>query len=450
MNKEHYIDQLFDLVRQDQPKQTFQETAESFSKALKNPGNTKTITRKLITKKWWIMLSFLSSVALLTLTWLFLTGDAKKMATHPEKKLTTATTVNSTRETPREKAMGKTVTNSVQDSKTISLVHLPARNITRLPNDSPPFSIIPQPLPLADIHNQPPPDSGVVMDAPYIFPKLTEAEISTTLKKKKAMLKALQKYDKKAYSYVPAGSFQYQGQTVSVQGFCIGVGEVTNLEYRTFLFDLLIQGRKKEFLTAKPNQSAWLQIPVPSSYYQEHYFSDEAFNDYPVVNISRDGAELYCKWLTEELWKHVGPKHRAAYNPVRIPLRVEWVKAASCNGTISPYSWNGNSVQNAEGLFQANCIRSLNSNDTLPAHVHGKITAPVLSFWPNELGLYNTCGNVAEMVYDAFKRTNPGTAGGSWASDEKGIQIDAPDPYPGITEGMPTLGFRVVITILHH
>ncbi len=30
------------------------------------------------------------------------------------------------------------------------------------------------------------------------------------------------------------------------------------LEYRTFLFDLLIQGRKEDFLLAKPDQKLWI------------------------------------------------------------------------------------------------------------------------------------------------------------------------------------------------
>ena len=33
---------------------------------------------------------------------------------------------------------------------------------------------------------------------------------------------------------------------------------------------------------------------------KEHYFSHPAYDNYPVVAISREGAELYCKWLTKE------------------------------------------------------------------------------------------------------------------------------------------------------
>ena len=60
------------------------------------------------------------------------------------------------------------------------------------------------------------------------------------------------------------------------------------------------------------------------------------------------------------------------------------------------------------------------------------LTAPVKSYYPNELGLYNMCGNVAEMVYNSSgTRTNPGTAGGSWLNTKEEIKIYGSDSYDG-------------------
>ena len=108
------------------------------------------------------------------------------------------------------------------------------------------------------------------------------------------MLKALAKHDKNAYVFIPSGSFDYKGETVSVQAFYMGVGEVTNFEYRTFLFDLLIQGRKDEFLKAKPDQSKWNTYPMYHlKYFQDNYFSDKKYNDYCVVQVAfRRSAEI--------------------------------------------------------------------------------------------------------------------------------------------------------------
>ena len=74
------------------------------------------------------------------------------------------------------------------------------------------------------------------------------------------MLKALEKLDRKVYSFLVSGSFDFNGKMTSVQAFIIQKTEVSNLEYRTFLFDLLIQGRKDEFLKAKPDQAMWTKL----------------------------------------------------------------------------------------------------------------------------------------------------------------------------------------------
>lgn len=294
-----------------------------------------------------------------------------------------------------------------------------------------------------------------VDDTPYQFPKLTEEEIAITKKKKKAILKALAKHDKNSYVFIPSGSFDYNGKTISVQAYYIGTCEVTNFEYRTFLFDLLIQGRKEEFLKAKPDQSAWnKEFKDGGKAWEEQYFSHPAFNDFPVVNISREGAELYCKWLSQEVRSYVGNEKEIKYNDVRLPIRVEWVKAASNEGKQLPYPWDGQYRRNSRGSYQANFTHDIVKDqiDTTGwGEIHydnADILAPSKSFWPNALGLYNMAGNAAEMVYEGMDRSEPGTAGGSWRSYGDDIKIYAPDPYKGVTEAKPTIGFRVVSTYL--
>ena len=293
-------------------------------------------------------------------------------------------------------------------------------------------------------------------DIPYQFPKLTEEEIAITKKKKKAMLKALAKHDKNAYVFIPSGSFDYNGKQVSCQAFYMGVGEVTNFEYRTFLFDLLIQGRKDEFLKAKPDQTQWSKLEkLKLTAFEEHYFSHKAYDDYPVVNISREGAELYCKWISQEVRKYVGDEKEGKYNDVRLPVRAEWAKAASNEGKMLPYPWGGPYARNSKGLVLANYSRSRQEyldetgNIAYKENAAGSdITAPSKSFWPSELGLYNLSGNVAEMVYEGMDKSEPGTAGGSWRNNKDEIKIYASDPYKGVTEGSPMIGFRVVSTYL--
>jgi formylglycine-generating enzyme required for sulfatase activity len=75
------------------------------------------------------------------------------------------------------------------------------------------------------------------------------------------------------------------------------------------------------------------------------------------------------------------------------------------------------------------------------------LTAPVSSYYPNDFGIYNMCGNVAEMVYNDVETKAAGTAGGGWRNSEEEIKILGPDPYAGVTTANPAIGFRVVMTV---
>lgn len=279
----------------------------------------------------------------------------------------------------------------------------------------------------------------------YIFPKLTEEEIAANHKQKKQMLKALEKFDRKVYTFLVSGSFDFNGKVTSVQAFVIQKTEVSNLEYRTFLFDLLIEGRKEEFLKAKPDQTMWTKLLGEyNKPMEELYFSHPAYNDYPVVNISREGAELYCKWLSKEIYDFVDDKKKEQFNDIRIPSRAEWVMAASVEGKKGPYPWDGEFVRNSKGCYLAN----YKPTDSTYYDDGGFHTVKVNSYLPNDFGLFNMSGNVAEMVYDDYPLKNPGTAGGGWMSSAEEIKILGPDLHKGLTEAHPNVGFRVVMTYM--
>lgn len=448
MDKQRNLDQLFRLAKQDLAVQSFEQTKERFTTSA--PSVNKTQTKQVFTKKWMIMLATVSTISLS----LFLLLNNEKNSQSdlkPNKTDTKQTTSEHTNAKPTQIQSETTKQGSNPSTKAgtpflASIQEL----VTELPITSE-NKITEDRLGNQGNWNSKPPKG--MDELPYQFPKLTEEEIAITKKKKKSMLKALAKHDKDSYAFIPSGSFDYNGKTVSVQAYYMGIGEVTNFEYRTFLFDLLIQGRNDEFLKAKPDQNAWLDFSFGGyPAFKEHYFSNKAFNDYPVVGISREGAELYCKWLSEEVRKYVGPEKEAQYNDVRLPLRVEWVKAASNEGKQLPYPWNGPFVRHSTGAFEANFVHAqvdtIFETNTDTTKIEHDLLAPSKSFWPNALGLYNMSGNAAEMVYGGMNKSEPGTAGGSWMSFENEIKIYAPDPNKGVIDPKPTIGFRVVSTYL--
>ena len=437
MDKQKYLDELFRHAKGQNPVVTFSETKEHFLTAIET-NSIKTKGEKvsfLLTKK---LILMIAAVSTLIVALLFSNSQ-------PENRPISKISSNVPKE--MKKNSEPKANNQVQ------LTDPPFKLVESLPSFTHIFPEVNQFFTTAsDILKVQEKLNLIKAPIPpivdeYVFPKLTEEEIKANNKRKKAMLKALEKLDRKIYTFLLSGSFDYLGEMTSVQAFLIQKTEVSNLEYRTFLFDLLLQGRKEEFLKAKPDQNQWILSEGQNSQMKEHYFSHSAYNHFPVVNISREGAEMYCKWFSQELDKVVEEKKRNFYNDIRIPMREEWVMAASIEGKNKVYPWEGEQTQNSEGLILANFKRLPNVMDSITHSDSTDITAPVKSYWANDFGLYNMSGNVAEMVYVGTTTRSAGTAGGGWMNSAEEIKILGPDPYAGVITPHPVIGFRVVMTV---
>ncbi|UTW62782.1 SUMF1/EgtB/PvdO family nonheme iron enzyme [bacterium SCSIO 12741] len=330
----------------------------------------------------------------------------------------------------------------------------------------------PEFLPEKELQAEKPKQPGEELPEIYPFPKLTPEEKEENQKNKAKMLKHFTKgrnyqkhglaesIDEKKYVTIPAGEMEWGDGTLQMESYRMQYTEVSVLEYRTFLFDLLIQDRKDEFLLAKPDQNQWVnRLGKWAEPMTNLYFSHEAYDNYPINNISREGAELYCEWLNEEIQK----RYQIETHPVRLPTQEEWIYAASAGGAQFPYPWGGPYCRNAKGCYLANfkpgpdtsaeCVGAQTLDgiytDSLEVDSYsadgGFFTVPVQSYAPNQFGLYCMSGNVAEMVYFGSDRSQVGTKGGSWGDDSQFIQINGKDPYRGKTEASLFVGFRVLV-----
>lgn len=438
MDKHLSIDELFAKARQQAPVASLDETREAF---LKNVGVPVAKSKVFTSKKWIMFYSVITITAISAV--LFFQQSTNK----PEHQKTSPTVQQpGTADHPAtDQHTNNATTHQEQASKIALSVTSVHKNLLEEMNEIMEFTPVSKNSWWYDRRHYGK-DTAEQTETPYIFPTLTEEQINATTKQKKTMLKALLKKNKENYAYIPSGSFDYKGKMVSVQAFYMQTTEVTNLEYRTFLFDLLINNRKEEFLKAKPDQHMWVkQFSETQQFMEDLYFSHPAYNHYPVVNISREGAEMYCKWLTQSYNEYAEKKKEPLINDLRLPSRTEWVYAASSCGKYTNYPWEGEFARNSKGLFLANHkpFEGRYYDDGL---FH---TGEVHSYSPNDFGLYCLSGNAAEMVYNSNDgRSNPGTAGGDWTSDPDHIKLYAEDLNSGITEARCTIGFRVVTTYL--
>ena len=124
------------------------------------------------------------------------------------------------------------------------------------------------------------------------------------------------------------------------------------------------------------------------------YFWMPGYAEYPVVGVTWEQANAFCHWRTSFL-KDVGGLMTNAY---RLPTEAEWEYAARGGRKMAMYPWGDKYARDAEGCFLANFkpYRGSYYDDM------GVSTMAVKQFYPNDFGLYDMAGNVAEWTASAY------------------------------------------------
>lgn len=248
---------------------------------------------------------------------------------------------------------------------------------------------------------------------------------------------------RKEYVYVPNGGLTKPEGSIQVGAFFIKSAEITNAEYREFIRDLQKNGNREALQIAMPDTTAWRMETTYLEPFVQYYFSHPAYDEYPVVCISYEGAKAWCDWKTK---KALSEKTKDGYTAYyRLPTKDEWIYAAQNAKPQSIYSWGGSDIKNLKGCLLCNFNPSPEDADgdpNLPAGMedNATITAPVKSYAPSAWGIYNQNGNVAEMISDQ------GIAmGGSWRSKRSEVTNTSEVVY---SQPNPTIGFRPVIVYM--
>ena len=263
----------------------------------------------------------------------------------------------------------------------------------------------------------------------------------------------LPKAIKEQFSFVPAGKVFNGTDSVTTGAFYISKYEVSNKDYNEFLAELKLDENQSNYQKAKIDSANWMKeferafLEPMAKQYHRH----PAYDNYPVVNVTYEGALMYCRWLSQKLNKMY--PHDNLQIEVLMPKREEWLRAAAAKAHPSVYSWGGPYLRNAKGQLLCNFknigaenvyydekSKSYRVSEERMSYVLDEafFTAPVNSYVPNDFGLYNLNGNVAEMVSEKE------ACGGSWNSTAYDVRNESVIEFD---ERSSTVGFRPLFVL---
>ncbi len=127
-----------------------------------------------------------------------------------------------------------------------------------------------------------------------------------------------------------------------------------------------------------------------------NYFWHPAFDDYPVVGVDWKKANAFCYWRTK-LWNSY-EANGVNSEDFRLPTEHEWEYAARGGHELAPFPWGGYYIRNTKGCLLAN-FKPGRGNYPEDG---GLYTVKADAYFPNDYGLYNMAGNVAEWTSSAF------------------------------------------------
>ncbi|MFV0554616.1 MAG: SUMF1/EgtB/PvdO family nonheme iron enzyme [Mangrovibacterium sp.] len=156
----------------------------------------------------------------------------------------------------------------------------------------------------------------------------------------------------------------------------------------------------KEDTNIYPDTLCWIRDYTYS--YNEpwatRYFWHPGFDEYPVVGVNWVQAKAFCSWRTTIQTNYLISKGQSPLQDYRLPTEVEWEYAARGSRMAAMYPWGGYYTRNQEGDFLAN-FKPLRGNYVEDG---GLATMKVGSYLPNDYGLYDMAGNVAEWTITAY------------------------------------------------
>ena len=238
----------------------------------------------------------------------------------------------------------------------------------------------------------------------------------------------------------------------------IDVTEISNVHYREYLYWLSKEYPMDSsiYLNAFPNTLVWREMYFNYQPFVNYYLSHPTYAHMPVVGVTNQQAEAYCKWrsfvVNQMIYRNkeklkIENQDTLYHFPVkylyRLPTKEEWEYAALAGDSLTEQTFGFESILDGEESFIFSKENAtIKSYDAVNRVFNNIIPIQVFEGKKNRYGLYNMIGNVAELVQEE------GIAkGGSFYHnlDSSRIIIDIPYSTP-----KAWLGFRCVCEVMEN
>lgn len=160
---------------------------------------------------------------------------------------------------------------------------------------------------------------------------------------------------------------------------------------------------RREVVNIYPDTLCWIH-DFTYSYNEDmalSYFSHPDYDHYPVVGVSWVQAKAFTYWRTMLRSSWLRDKGYTHENEFKLPTEAQWEWAARGDNAASPYPWSGPYTSNQNGCFLSN-FKPQRGNYVADGYIYPGIVG---HYHPNDFGLFDMSGNVAEWCEDAFDKS---------------------------------------------
>ncbi len=182
---------------------------------------------------------------------------------------------------------------------------------------------------------------------------------------------------------------RYEGTVVNQQGETIPIANRSSFLMR-------------EAVPVYPDTLCWIRdfTYTYNEPYTLKYFSHVGFDNYPVVGVTWKQARAFCHWRTTIQQEFSSKFNEAPAHSYRLPTEAEWEYASRGGLNNSVYPWGSYYTRTDKGCYVAN-FKPMRGNYVADSPTTTN-AMQVGQFDPNNYGLYDMAGNVAEWTSSAF------------------------------------------------